>query len=45
MHAQVVEKVVPLPEKHLAALVVALQQLYLPLCPGILVFVNSELAR
>lgn len=42
---QVIEKVMPLPEEHVALFVVTLQNLYVPLRPWVFVLVNSELAR
>lgn len=42
--AEVVEEVMPFPEKHLAATEVALQQLHVALGARVLVFVDAELS-
>jgi hypothetical protein len=44
MYPKVVKKVVPLPKKHFAARIVALQQFDMSLRPWVLVLEDSELA-
>lgn len=43
VHAQMIEEVVPLPEEHLATLVIALQDFDVALCPRVFILEYSKL--